>query len=486
MNVLVLDVGTTSMRGILYDQAGSKLAVCQLPCHPHFADNGWVSEDPEDWSGNTINIMKSIAGQISAETTVDVIAITSQRSSITPVDRDGKPLMDTIMWQDKRNLDICKELAVHNEEVFAKTGSLVNAVFSGSKMTWVRRECPEIYEKVYKFVNIPEYINFVMTGEYVSDYTYASRSGLFNLKTRRFDQELLDLYEVEADKLCTLIEPGSLAGYTTEQFASMTGIRAGTPVIHAGGDQQCAAIGQGVTRSGNVSIVNGTGSFMIAALDEVPDNLRSNVICNCSSLPGKYVIEANVLACAAAYDWFARQIYGMEKIDYDHLDHELKQEAGVTSCVVLPYFQGRGAPDWNTSAKAAFMDVTLATRRSEMLKSMVESIFMELGNHLENFSAYVPLENIYISGGMTKNKLLNQLMADIFGKTLINDHDPETTARGAFLIGLVYLGLYADVEQAAERMGLFKNADTYEPDTALYEPYQEKRQRMNKLYQSIY
>lgn len=486
MNVLVLDVGTTSMRGILYDQTGAKLSWHQLPCHPQFSDNGWVTEDPKDWSGNTIEIMRHIAGEISADTTIDVISITSQRSSIIPVDGSGTPLMDTIMWQDKRNLEICKELSYYNKKIFGKTGSLVNAVFSGSKMTWVRKNCPDIYEKVHKFVNIPEYINFIMTGEYVSDYTYASRSGLFNIKKRCFDPILLDLYEVEADKLCRLIEPGSVAGYTTEGFAQLTGIKAGTPVIHAGGDQQCAAIGQGVTKSGNVSIVNGTGAFMIAALDEVPANLTSNVVCNCSSLPGKYVIEANVLACSAAYDWFAHQLYGMEKIDYDFLDAQLQQEKGVTSCLVLPYFQGRGAPDWNTSATATFANVSLATRRSEMLKSMLESIFMELENHLENFNEYVKLENIYISGGMTKNKLLNQLQADIFGHTLINDHETETTARGAFLIGLVYLGIFPDVEQAAKAMGLFEQADLYEPDPDAFAPYKEKRMKMNTLYKAIY
>lgn len=481
MSILVLDIGTTSMRGIFYDHHGKKLAVHQVKNHPQFLENGVVSESPEDWSGNTYEIFRNIMKTDAAED-LEAISITSQRSSIIPVDRDGRPLMDTIMWQDVRNKDICARFEKYNKKLFQKTGSRVNSVFSGSKMTWVRENCPDIYPKVYKFVNIPEYIMHLMTGGYDSDYTYASRSGLMDLYTKEFDDELLTLYQVERDHLCRLHEPGTIVGKTNESFQEMTGCPAGIPVITAGGDQQCAAIGQGVTESGNVSIVAGTGGFIIAACDHVPENLTDNVICNCSSIAGKYVIEANVLACSAAFDWFAHEMYGMDRIDYAFTESELEKENEPADCLVVPYFKGRGAPDWNSDAKAIFADVTLATRRSEMFKAMMEGVFMELANHLDAFSDYIRLKHIYVSGGVTSSRTLNQLQADIYGKEIINRTDKEATAKGAFLVALVTLGLYPDVNAAFQAV-TDEDSVTYRPDRKKFLTYLDKRMRMNRIYE---
>lgn len=481
MSILVLDVGTTSMRGILYDHRGRKLAVHQVKNHPKFEENGIVSEPPTDWSGNTYEIVSELMKTDEAKD-LEAISVTSQRSSIIPVDKDGNPLMDTIMWQDTRNREICAGLEKYNQKLFRITGSRVNSVFSGSKMTWVRENCPEIYPKVYKFVNIPEYIMHLMTGGYDSDYTYASRSGLMDLYTKKFDEEILGLYRVEKDLLCTLHEPGTIVGKTNDLFKEKAGCPTGIPVITAGGDQQCAAIGQGVTESGNVSIVAGTGGFIIATCDEVPKNLKDNVICNCSSIAGKYVIEANVLACSAAFDWFAHEIYGMDSIDYAFTEAELQKESEPTDCLVIPYFKGRGTPDWNSDAKAMFANVTLATRRSEMLKAMMEGIFMELANHLDAFSDYTKLKHIYVSGGVTSSRFLNQLQADVYGKEIINRTDKEATAKGAFLVASVSLGLYPDVNTAFQATS-DQDAVIYQPDRKKYLTYLDKRDRMNQLYE---
>ena len=496
MSILVLDVGTTSMRGILYGTDGRQLAIAQYPNHVEFLPDGVVNESPKDWEENTVAIVRDIvraAGNTAAgkgtsaneAAAIEAVAITSQRSSIIPVDQDGRPLMDTIMWQDVRNKDICRELSAHNGEVFAKTGSRVNTVFSGSKMTWIRRERPDIYRNVHKFVNIPEYINFLMCGTYCSDYTYASRSSLMNLKAKAWDPEMLALYEVDAAKLCELKEPGSVVGHTTAAFENATGLRAGTPVIHAGGDQQCAAIGQGVTRAGNVEMVLGTGGFLMAACDDVPENLSEDVICNAASIAGKYVIEANILACSAAYDWLGRELYGMEKIDYGFMEQELSSVPGVTDCLAIPYIKGRGVPDWNADAKAVFADITLATTRAEIFKSFLESLFMEFRNHLDTFSKYVSIGNIYVSGGMTKSEAICRLLADVTGREIVVRDDREATAKGAFLVSLAGLGHYRDVDEAIRAIGGFGEEKSFSPDAGKAEAYAGKQVRMNEFYRKI-
>ena len=162
---------------------------------------------------------------------------------------------------------------VVENEIQELTGARINTVFSGKKMTWFRRKEPEFYEKTHKICTIADFIAHEITGEYRTDHTYGSRSLLMNLRTRAWDGRLLDMFEVDAEKLCELISPGTVLGYATEEFAEKTGLQAGIPFVSGGGDQQCAAVGMGVTGPGSVEITTGTGVFMLCYSDRVPENL---------------------------------------------------------------------------------------------------------------------------------------------------------------------------------------------------------------------
>jgi sugar (pentulose or hexulose) kinase len=229
-------------------------------------------------------------------------------------------------------------------------------------------------------------------------------------------------------------------------------------------------------------VVLGTGGFLITACEAIPENLRSDVICNCSGIAGEYVIEANVLACSAAYDWFIREFYGMEKIDYGYIEAQLAAQTGVTEALVIPYFKGRGVPDWNTAAKAAFADVTLATTRRELLKAVMEGIFLELKNQVETFRQYVLPERIFASGGLTKSPALGQLLADVMGLPICIRDDKESTAWGAYLIARTGMGDFASVDAAFRALRKEEAATVYEPDAERHALYEKKRARMNAYY----
>lgn len=278
MNVLVIDVGTSSMRGILFTEQGEVLTEKQDLYCATYMENSWVEQNASDWENALYSVTKSAFDDAKKSGwKIDAIAITSQRSSVIPVDEDYHPLCNAIMWQDKRTNEICEKLNNQNDKIFSLCGSRVNPVFSASKMTWIREERPEIYRKTYKFMVIPDYLIYLMTSECCTDYTYGSRSLLMNIHTHQWDDELLGIFRVEKDKLCRLIEPGSVCGTTTQKFSELTGCPEGIPVITAGGDQQCGAIGQGVVRKGILSVTAGTGGFLITATNEVPENLEQDV-----------------------------------------------------------------------------------------------------------------------------------------------------------------------------------------------------------------
>ncbi len=233
MNILVLDIGTTSMRGVMY--CGSKAVVkeiaCETPCI--YKKEGIVEQDPVIW----LNGMQRICRQIQEEfcnRRDRGDSISFFRDSSRP---DGYSASSGIMWQDTRNSGICRELQGFNPIIRKKTGADLNTVFSGSRITWIKRNYPDIYRKTYKMVTVADFIIYHLTGgNFATDYTYGSRSHLMNLHTLRWDDELCRIFEIDSSKLCELTPPGSRVGYTTIEAAKQFSIPHGIPVITSGGD----------------------------------------------------------------------------------------------------------------------------------------------------------------------------------------------------------------------------------------------------------
>lgn len=278
-NTLVIDVGTSSMRGILYRETGHILVFRQIKYQPRYEAADIVEQAPHDWHHALHEIVRQIVQEASDQSVpIDLISVTAQRSSVIPVDRSGTALDNAIMWADKRSEALCQQLSADNQLVFKRSGTLVNTVYSGGKMAWFIANRPQLYRQTYKLVNVAEYVIHIMTGEFKSDHTYGSRSNLMNIRTRQWDKDLLKLFHIDEAVLCELTEPGSIVGRINRRFSRQTGIAEGTPVISAGGDQQCGAVGQGVYREGVAAVVAGTGAFILAACDEVPAGLEPQVI----------------------------------------------------------------------------------------------------------------------------------------------------------------------------------------------------------------
>lgn len=309
-NILVVDIGTSSMRGIVYDQNANVLNSVQICYSPDYVTPERVEQNPLNWKNNLINIVKEQTEFCNQKNVkIAAVSVTSQRSSLIAVDDKGNPLCNAIMWQDKRVLPICSEINKYDKLVYSLAGSKINPVFTAPKITWLKNNSSDIYAKTYKTLVIPDYVNFIMTGEFKTDHTYGSRSLLMNLKDRKWDKQLLSIFDADEEKLCELISPGSIIGYITNEFSKLTGIAEGTPVITAGGDQQCAALGLGVTSQGSAEITAGTGAYIIASADTLPSLTESDIICNASAIPGKYVLEASILTCSSVYNWFNKNFY---------------------------------------------------------------------------------------------------------------------------------------------------------------------------------
>lgn len=483
--IVVIDVGTSSMRSIGYRLNGKKEFTFQKEYRVIYGQDGCAQQQPEILLETLYTLLRKVKAYADAvHLDIFCISVTAQRSSIAPVDDTGRALAAFIMWQDTRNQAVCEKLKTYNELIFKKTGARINTVFSGGKMRWIREHQPEIYQRAYKLVNIAEYLMFHMTGEFATDVTYAGRSNLMNLYTRQWDSELLELFWIDREKLCQVLEPGSVVGKTHSRLTDHTGLREGIPVISAGGDQQCAAVGLGIFSEGNISVVTGTGAFLMADCSSVPKQLCSDVICSAASVRGRYILEASIPSCCSAFNWFREKILD-NSYSLDQLQKDLEEIYETQNdCLVLPHFQGRGTPDWNSTAKAHFLNISLATTRTEIIRALLTGIFYEVKVNIEQFRRYVPVNAGHISGGLTKMTVLNQIQADIYGIPLYCDHDQEASAKGAAMVSMVELGLLKSYKEAYHILG-HGDSFCYMPNKDHRFYHEERIKVWEKLYNDL-
>ena len=261
------------------------------------------------------------------------------------------------------------------------------------------------------------------------------------------------------------------------------------PVYSAGGDQQCSALGMGIYEEGDMEVTSGTGAFIIGITEKVPIVLMGNPIINYSAVKGKYIVEASILTCSAAFDWFCNNFYKEVQGDiYQKIDQEIAHSPpGANGCMLLPFFQGRATPQWNPKATASFTNVTLSTTRGDMARALLEGIAYEIRNNLDIVEGQIgKAEQIQIGGGLSNSHEFNQIQADVYGRKLIQYQHREAGIIGAWTSTMVESGKVSDHKEALEWAGRNNSIQIYEPVEKNIEKYQELRADMNHLYQKIY
>lgn len=483
--ILAIDIGTTSMRGILFDRSGTALRVKQIRT-PLVYREQFIEQSPE----TLMNALLGICRDIAAFRVPDAVTLTAFRSAPTLVDMNGDAITNFIMWQDTRNRSICERLAPYGKKLRSATGAGVNAVFTASKITWWKENEPDLFAKAYKAMIVPDYLMQRMTGVFATDFTYGSRTSLMDLTTLSWDPELFSLFDLPEDILSPLIAQGSVFGTVTETFANESGLCAGTPVISAGGDQQCGALGLGAVSEDQLVINCGTGSFILG-LSDTPEFSEQDNICNVSAIPGKYIVESNVLSSAASLDWMMREMFPDLQADgkpdyaaFNALAASAPPCASGVACV--PLFQGCGTRNWNPDARASFCGLSLATTRADLARSLYEGIAAEIQKSILAFPERIRhASQAFLGGGMTKSDVFSQILADVTGLELIRYADGEATAIGAFLSAAVTLGLYPDHATAFHAIRKDSEKTVFTPDEGNHALYRSLTENTERIYRTL-
>ncbi len=485
--LITVDIGTTSMRAILYGEGGRALHVHQRENAPDYFSDGRVEQAPQAWAGILAESLQAGAGAAAAAgVEVACVAVTAQRSSVIPVDAHGVPLHPAIMWQDRRTAEIAAAMESCNPLVYGKTGLKISPVFSALKMTWLRRERPDLWRRTHKMIGIQDWVLYLLSGRFVTDHSFGSRTNLFDLERRCWDADLLRLFEVDADMLCELVAPGAIVGGLTPTMAAASGLPVGLPVVSAGGDQQCAALGLGLF-SGRRAVANtGTGSYLIGHAERPVFDEEMRLACNVSAVPGAYIVEAAVLTSGTIYRWF-QEVFGDGRESFATLDAEAAGvPPGANGVLLLPHFKGSGAPYWDAQARGAFYNLNLNTSRGELARAILEGIAVEMKGSLELVERLCgQVETLSVSGGMTRSHLFNQIQSDVFDRPVQRFASNEATSLGAWIAGAVAVGFESSHAAAFARANAGEPVKNYVPDEAQRDIYALQCRRARALYSAL-
>jgi glycerol kinase len=467
--ILSLDQGTTSSRAIVFDKKGQIVSVAQKDFKQHFPKSGWVEHDPQEiWSSQSAVMIEALANEGIKANQIAGIGITNQRETTIIWDRKtGKALYHAIVWQDRRTAAYCDELkaAGKAEMIASKTGLILDAYFSATKIRWILDNVEGARKKAENgdlaFGTIDTWLVWKLTGgkNHVTDISNASRTMIYNIHEKTWDRELLDLFEIPESLLPEVKSSSEIYCKTSGDILSHQ-----IPIAGIAGDQQAALFGQLCTQPGMAKTTYGTGCFLVMNTGEKPVKSNNKLLTTVAwEINGKvnYALEGSVFIGGAAIQWLRDGIefFGHAK-ESEKLAVSLKDNDGV---YFVPALAGLGAPHWDQNARGAFFGITRGTTIAHMTRAALEAIAYQVNDVLKAMEkdSGEPTKELRVDGGATANNFLMQFQADILGCAITRPKIIETTAIGAaFLAGLA-VGFWKDEE---ELKGLWQADQSFEPD----------------------
>ena len=450
--LLALDQGTTSSRSILFNKNGVIEASAQKEFTQIFPQPGWVEHDPmEIWSSQVSVTTEAIARAGIGPDDIAAIGITNQRETTIVWHKEtGKPVYNAIVWQCRRTSDYCESLKEKgfDKKIKEKTGLVVDAYFSGTKVKWILDHVEGARAEALKgnlmFGTVDSWLIYNLTSKkvHVTDYTNASRTMLFNIHTLQWDQEILDELGIPNSMLPSVKESSADFGYTDSRILGWE-----IPIRGVAGDQQAALFGQQCFDKGMVKNTYGTGCFILMNTGETAVDSKNNLLTTIAwGLDGKveYALEGGVFVAGAAIQWLRDGLRMIDNAAFtEAYSTKVEDSQGV---YVVPAFSGLGAPYWDQYARGIIVGLTRGVEKEHFIRATVESLAYQSYDVIEAMKedAGLDLKMIRVDGGASANNFLMQFQADIADASVVRPAIIESTALGAAYLAGLAIGFYKD------------------------------------------
>lgn len=467
--IMAIDEGTTSTRAIIFDHQGQKVADAQREFPQYFPQPGWVEHNAtEIWNAVLSTIATTFINSGIQPKQIDGIGITNQRETTIIWDKQtGLPIYNAIVWQSRQTSEIADQLIKdgYSDMIHEKTGLIIDAYFSATKIRWILDHVPGAQERAEKgellFGTINTWLIWKLTGGkvHVTDYTNASRTMLFNINTLDWDQDILDLLQIPRQILPEVKPNSEVYGHTIAYHFYGSSV----PISGMAGDQQAALFGQLALEEGMVKNTYGTGSFIVMNTGEKPIISANNLLTTIGyAIDGKinYALEGSVFVAGSALQWLRDKMHLLETApESEEAAYHSKSENEV---YVVPAFTGLGAPYWDSNARGAVFGLTRGTTDDDFIKATLQSLAYQTRDVVDTMEkdTGINIPTLRVDGGAAKNNYLLQFQADILQTPVERAANLETTALGAaFLAGLA-TGYWRDTDELRE---LFAIGDRFTP-----------------------
>ena len=481
--ILALDQGTTSSRAILFDHDGNIVTVAQKEFTQLYPQAGWVEHDPEEiWSTQYSVMAEVIARQNISPRHIAAIGITNQRETTIVWDREtGKPVYNAIVWQDRRTAALCDTLRAQGMSplIRQKTGLVIDAYFSGTKLKWILDTVPGARAAANKgrlaFGTVDTWLTWKLSGGklHVTDVSNASRTLLLNIHTGQWDDELLQLLDIPRSVLPEVKSSSEVYGMTTTAEPM--------PIAGIAGDQQAALFGQLCTQPGMVKNTYGTGCFMLMNTGDKAVDSHNNLLTTIAWKLGnktEYALEGSIFIAGAVVQWLRDGLHLIRNsAEIEALAAQVSNTDGV---YIVPAFAGLGAPHWNQYARGSLFGITRGTGKEHIARAALESIAwqtMDVLKAMESDSG-IRIKELRADGGATVNNLLMQFQSDVLQVNVVRPKVVETTALGAAYLAGLAVGYWGSVEELGKH---WQEDKTFHPIA----PAAEMQQRIRGWQRAI-
>ena len=454
--ILALDQGTTSSRAILFDHAGSIVSVAQKEFQQYFPQPGWVEHDANEiWATQYGVAAEAITKANVNHKDIAAIGITNQRETTVVWNKEtSKPLGHAIVWQDRRTAGFCDQLKRdgHQGMIQKKTGLVIDAYFSGSKLRWILDNVPDARAQAeagkLAFGTIDSWLVWKLTGgkQHITDFTNASRTMLCDISTGDWDEDLLKLFKIPRSMMPRIAR-------SSEVYGTSEGLD--IPIAGIGGDQQAALFGQACTQPGMVKNTYGTGCFMLmytgTKLTPSKNNLLTTAAWNITDHKLEYALEGSIFIAGAVVQWL-RDGLGIIKhsSDVEKLAASVPDAGGI---YFVPAFAGLGAPHWDQYARGLIGGLTRGTTAAHIARAALEGIAFQVADVLSSMEADagIKLKELRVDGGACANNLLMQFQADLLGVPVVRPAVQETTALGAAYLAGLAVGFWRNLAEISQQ-----------------------------------
>jgi len=469
--ILAIDQGTTGTTVFIVDARGRIRGRAYAEIRQFYPKPGWVEHDPEEIYRSVVALSKkAIAAARAKPADVAGIGITNQRETFVVWERrSGRPVHRAIVWQCRRSAAICDALREREPEVAEHTGLLIDPYFSGTKLKWLLDQQPDLRARAQRgdlcFGNIDTWLIYKLSrgAEFVTDYTNASRTMLFNLARREWDPDMLTMLDVPREMLPRAVSSrGPLAETAPGTIAPHA-----IPIAAVIGDQQSALFGQRAVEAGDSKATYGTGAFLLMNTGDKMVPSKNRLVTTAALGPAgesAYALEGSVFIAGAAVQWLrdGLKIVRTAADTYDEARASLQKNRDRSQPYVVPAFVGLGAPHWDANARGAIVGITRGTTRADLVRATLDSIAYQVRDvivAMESDTGH-PMSELRADGGATANPYLMQFQADILGKPVRRAKIAETTAMGAAMLAGLAVGVWkspSDLDALVKGADLFKS-----------------------------